>query len=79
MNLAENCILANLIIKARQAAQGDLGVLSDGEQIAVASVLDRADWLDERQVTLAQAIDRLGPYWLAVIPKTARVLEDEGI
>lgn len=40
------------------------GVLSTGERIAVALVLDRAEWLAEMGYSLLDAVDRLGPVWL---------------
>lgn len=39
------------------------GVLSTGERIAVAVVLDRYDLLQRAWGTIAEAIDRLGPLW----------------
>ena len=38
------------------------GVLSTGELIAVALVLNRADWLGS--YTILEAIERLGPEWM---------------
>lgn len=79
MNPSENDILAKLVTKCRQAHLGQLAALSHGEQLAVALTLNRADWLADADTTMAQAIDRVGPNWLAVIPQAARVLEDEGL
>lgn len=79
MNTSENDILANLITKCRQAHLGQLAALSHGEQLAVALTLNRADWLAEADTTMAEAIDRVGANWLAVIPRAARVLEEEGL
>lgn len=39
------------------------GVLSTGESIAVALVLERRDWLAEDGYTMLEAIDRLGAEW----------------
>jgi hypothetical protein len=39
------------------------GVLSSGERIAVAVVLDRCDLLQRAWGTIAEAIYRLGPLW----------------
>jgi hypothetical protein len=39
------------------------GVLSTGEQIAVALVLDRYDLLQRAWGTIAESIHRLGPEW----------------
>ncbi|WP_129468844.1 MULTISPECIES: hypothetical protein [Mesorhizobium] len=39
--------------------------------------LNRRDWLAEMNYTLAEAIERVGPVWLTLIPKAARELEYE--
>lgn len=39
------------------------GVLSTGERIAVAVVLDRPDLIERAWGTIAEAIYRLGPVW----------------
>ncbi|MHB1873135.1 MAG: hypothetical protein ACYCT1_20155 [Steroidobacteraceae bacterium] len=39
------------------------GVLSSGERIAVAVVLDRYDLIQRAWGTIAEAVDRLGPTW----------------
>ena len=46
------------------ADPAQIGVLSHGEQIAVAVVFGRIDWLKAQGVdTLSAAYDRLGPVW----------------
>lgn len=70
--------LDHIVRKARDAKNGGFGVLSTGEKLAVALVLNRPDWLAEMNYTLAEAIDRVGPQWMALIPEAARLLEDEG-
>jgi hypothetical protein len=70
----------HLINKSRDAKHGgrdSWGVMSTGEKVAVALVLNRADWLAEVGYTLAEAIDRSGTAWVALIPKVARDLADE--
>jgi hypothetical protein len=69
--------LQHIITKARDAKHGGFGVLSTGEKLAAALVLNRPDWLAEMNYTLAEAIERVGPQWLALIPEAARVLEYE--
>jgi hypothetical protein len=69
-----------LIRKARDARVGGFdawSVQSTGEKVAVALVLNRADWLDKIGYTIPEAIDRCGPSWVAMIPDVARVLADE--
>jgi hypothetical protein len=70
----------HLFRKAQDAARGGHDawtVLSTGEKAAVALVLNRADWLAEHGYTIAEAIDRTGPEWVAMIPQIARQLADE--
>jgi len=69
--------LDHIISKARDAMHGGFGVLSTGEKLAAALVLNRADWLASMDYTMAEAIDRVGAEWLSLIPEAARVLRDE--
>jgi hypothetical protein len=52
-------------------------VQSTGEKVAVALVLNRADWLAEYDYTIAEAIDRAGQEWVVIIPQIARRLAEE--
>lgn len=77
MNQAE---LSRLLSKARDAKRGGRdawSVMSTGEKVAVALVLNRPDWLAAIDYTLAEAIDRTGPEWLELVPLVARMLRDE--
>ena len=70
----------HLIRKARDAKRGGhdaWAVQSTGERVAVALVLNRSDWLAEVQYTIAEAIERSGPEWIAIIPQVARQLAEE--
>lgn len=70
----------HLLGKARDAKRGGRdawSVQSTGEKVAVALVLNRADWLASINYTLAEAIDRTGPEWLALVPRVERALRDE--
>jgi hypothetical protein len=70
----------HLLRKAGDAKRGghDAWVVqSTGEKVAVALVLNRADWLAEMQYTLAGAIDRSGQDWVSIIPQVARQLTEE--
>lgn len=69
--------LAQIVSKCRDARNGGFNVLSTGEKLAAALVLNRPEWLAEMNYTLADAIDRIGPQWLSLIPEAARVLENE--
>jgi hypothetical protein len=70
----------HLLNKARDAKRGGheaWSVQSTGEKVAVALVLNRADWLAEYQYTIPEAIERAGQEWIAVIPQIARHLAEE--
>jgi hypothetical protein len=70
-------VLQQIVTKARDAKRGGFGVLSTGEKLAAALVLNRADWLAGMNYTMAEAIERVGSDWLARIPEAARLLEYE--
>jgi len=70
----------HLLRKARDAKRGGhnaWAVQSTGEKVAVALVLNRADWLAEMEYTLAEAIDRSGQEWVSAIPQIAQQLGEE--
>lgn len=70
----------HLLRKARDAKRGGhaaWAVQSTGERVAVALVLNRADWLAEMDYSIGEAIERSGPEWVAFIPQVARELADE--
>jgi hypothetical protein len=72
----------HLLSKARQAMRCGRcawAVQSTGEKVAVALVLNRSDWLEELGYTIAEAIERVGQEWVAIIPLIARQLAEEGI
>lgn len=48
---------------------------STGEKLAAALVLNRQDWLYEMNYTIAEAIDRVGTDWVAVIPLVEKTLK----
>jgi hypothetical protein len=70
----------HLLRKASDAQRGghDAWVVqSTGEKVAIALVLNRADWLAEMQYTIAEAIERSGAEWVSIIPQVARQLTEE--
>lgn len=70
----------HLLCKSRDSKRGGRdawAVQSTGERVAMALVLNRADWLAEMEYTIAEAIDRSRPEWIAVVPNIARQLADE--
>jgi hypothetical protein len=70
----------HLLRKSRDAKRGGhntWGVQSTGEKVAVALVLNHADWLAEIDYTIPEAIERSGTEWVAIIPQVARQLAEE--
>jgi hypothetical protein len=70
----------HLLRKSRDAKRGGheaWSVQSTGEKVAVALVLNRVDWLSTIQYTIAEAIERSGIEWVAMIPQVARQLGEE--
>jgi len=79
--MSTNAEMAHFLGKARDAARGGRdawSVQSTGEKVAVALVLNRADWLAAMDYPMAEAIERTGPAWVAMIPAIARQLRDDG-
>ena len=77
---ASNSRYDHLFRKAEDAKHGGhdaWAVQSTGEKVAVALVLNRADWLAEHGYTIAEAIERTGPEWVEMIPQIARQLAEE--
>jgi len=75
-----NSIYDHLLRKAEDAKRSGhdaWAVQSTGERVAVALVLNRADWLAEHGYTIAEAIERSGSEWVAMIPQIARQLVDQ--
>jgi len=62
---------------AKRAGHDAWAVQSTGEKVAVALVLNRADWLAEMRYTLAEAIERSGAEWVPMIPQIAQRLGEE--
>lgn len=53
---------------------GALGPWSTGEKLAVCLVLNRGDWLTRMGYTMLEAIDRVGPEWMAACRIAAKEL-----
>lgn len=66
--------LDQLVMKTQSAAAGHLGVLSTGEALAAALVLNRADWLQDMGYTIAQALERIGPEWVGLLGSAASLI-----
>ena len=70
----------HLLRKSRDAKHGEhdaWAVQSTGEKLAVALVLNRADWLAGIDYTISEAIERSGAEWASIIPQVARQLVEE--
>ena len=75
-----NARYEHLLRKSQDAKRGGReawAVQSTGERVAVALVLNRADWLAELDYSIAEAIERSGPEWIAFIPQVARQIAEE--
>ncbi|TSA04896.1 MAG: hypothetical protein D4R81_01205 [Nitrospiraceae bacterium] len=68
----------HLIRICREAVAGGWAVQSTGEKLLTALILNRGDWLSEMGYTMADAIDRVGLDWIALIPDVAKILREEG-
>ena len=64
----------HLLMKAREAMAGSINVLSTGEALAAALVLNRFDWLSEMGYTITEALERIGPVWVSMLPEAARTI-----
>jgi hypothetical protein len=70
--------LAHILAKTREAAdRGSPGPLSTGEALMAALVLNRPDWLIAMEYTIAEAIERIGPEWVRLIPTAAKQFKQE--
>ncbi|MGA7538839.1 MAG: hypothetical protein WBW93_08730 [Steroidobacteraceae bacterium] len=70
IEIAATHIRAKVRMVAADAAS--FGVLSSGERIAVALVLDRYDLLQRAWGTIAESVHRLGPEWTAAVLRVQR-------
>lgn len=70
-------VLAQILDKSRMARDSSFNVLSTGEKLAAALVLNQHEWLAKMDYTMAEAIERVGADWLASIPEAARVIAHE--
>ena len=70
--------LNHILAKVRDAAANDgPGGMSTGEALMAALVLNRPDWLAKMDYTIGEAIDRVGAEWAGLIPKAAKIFEEE--
>ena len=64
--------MQTILSKIRAAANGNLGTLSTGEALIAALVLNRTDWITEMGYTVAQALERIGPNWSALLAEISQ-------
>jgi hypothetical protein len=67
-------IETDLLRRAQRVQQDEaaIGVMSTGERIAVALILDRRDLLDWG--TMLESVERLGPDWLRASLRVQRAM-----
>ena len=70
-------IFDQILSASLSADRGAFGVLSTGEKLAAALVLNRPDWLEDMDYTIADAIHRLDHGWVEQIPKVAKAIAEE--
>ena len=64
--------MQTILSKIRDAKNGNFGILSTGEALSAALVLNRNDWLNDMGYTVTQALERIGPSWSAQIPEISQ-------
>lgn len=64
--------LTHLVSSALAAARRGYGALSTGEAIAAALILNDHAVLADRGMTIAEALDRVGPHWSVLIPTASK-------
>ncbi len=72
-------VLFNHLLSIGRRARENNGIagMTTGEQLCAALTLNRYDWLQQLDYTMAEAIDLVGPTWLTQIPAAALVLHHE--
>ena len=66
----------HLLEKCRDARDGGLSALSNGERIVAALALNRPDWLTQLDCTMAEAIDQIGLIRCSMLLQAQRELVD---
>lgn len=66
------------LAKTREAAiSGSPGGMSTGEALMAALALNRSDWLQKMGYTIAEALERVGDEWAALVPRVASAIQKE--
>lgn len=66
-----------LMQNVRRAANGGISVMSAGEALAAALVLNRPDWLASMGYTIAEALDRIDTPWVGMLRDAERAWKAE--
>ncbi|MDW3682993.1 hypothetical protein RA280_14795 [Cupriavidus sp. CV2] len=69
----------HLLAKVRHARDGGYDVLSTGEKLVAALVLNRFDWLQATGYTMAQAVERVGAEWVSMLSQAERDIADDEV
>lgn len=64
--------LTHMVSSALAASRYGYGTLSTGEALVAALILNDYTMLTEHGTTIADALDRIGPDWAALVPEAAR-------
>lgn len=66
----------HLLSKTFEALQGKQcwELQTELDKVATAIVLNRSDWLGEIDYTLVEATSRIGPEWMALLPRVAQAV-----
>ena len=70
-------LIQHLMAIGRHAREKGIAGMTIGEQLCAALALNRFDWLRQLDTTMAEAIDLIGPTWLAQLPGAALALHHE--
>jgi len=68
----------HLLRKAQDAKAGGRNawnVMSTGEKLAVAMALNKPEWLEAMGYTMLEALARIGPEWMSLLPRVVDELE----
>ena len=49
--------------------------MSTGEKLAVAMALNKPEWLEAMGYTMLEALARIGPEWMSLLPRVVDELE----
>lgn len=64
--------LTHMVSSALSASRNGYGALSTGEALAAALILNDYAALTDQGMTIAEALDRVGPDWAALIPVASK-------